>query len=153
VLFAELIADTNFKAQATIAMTVDRIGGLDLESSQVRAVKPESGQISLTSLTLRNNGSAADNFNLSVLGASDGWQVILDRTRVPVPQYNSVSISLSVRVPPNIVSGTVKDIRVIACSEFNPAVCDNVLLTLVYVAPPEPEELPLRYVYLPLVQR
>lgn len=153
VLFAELIADPTFKQQAKINMTIDLIAALDLESSQVRSVTPESGQISLTSLTLRNNGSAADTATLEVLGASDGWQVILERSRVPVPQYNSVGISLSVRVPPNIVSGTVKDIRVTACSELNPTVCDSVLLTLVYVAPPQPEELPLRYVYLPLVRR
>lgn len=152
-VFAELVADPEINARADTRLTIDLVADLDLEASQVRAVTPQSGQISLTSLNIRNNGSAADTVTLAVIGESNGWQVTLGSSQVRVPQYNSRSVTVRVTVPPNIASGTVKDLRVVARSAIDATVSDSVLLTLVYVVPPTPEELPPSKTYLPLVRR
>ncbi len=151
-----LLSDPSITAQAIERLTVAQVAKLNLTSSQSRRVSPGE-TVSLNNLAVINLGSAYDTFNLAVVGASNGWEVVLGQTSLGVDRGDPGAVSVQVKVPPTVASGTVKVLQIEATSRNDATVRDIVQLSLVYIAPTVPPivtPVPVKLkVYLPVVQR
>ncbi|MEI6180790.1 MAG: hypothetical protein WCP31_08545, partial [Chloroflexales bacterium] len=151
-----LVSDHSITAQAIERLTVAKVAGLNLTSSQSRRVSPGE-TVSLNNLAVINLGSAYDTFNLAVVGANNGWEVVLGQTSLGVDKGDPGAVSVQVKVPSTVASGTVKVLRIEATSRNDATVRDIVQLSLVYIAPTVPPivtPVPVKLkVYMPVVQR
>jgi uncharacterized membrane protein len=145
------LSDDGVEGSATIDLTVSQVAGVDLAASQIRAVTPESGNLRLNNLVLRNQGSAVDTFDLEVEGLSGDWDVQLSPSSYALDKGDLLrGVRVTVTVPADVSPGELRTFRVVARSRFDGTATDNVVLTLVYVKDVRPIE---RKQYLPLVRR
>jgi uncharacterized membrane protein len=136
---------------ATEEPTVGQVAEVDLSAAQVINVTPRSGEVTLNSLKLENLGSGPDTFDLT---ASDDlrWTISIDPRSVSIAALSDYPVvQVKVRVPTNIVPGTVNRVRITATSRFNPEVSSTIEAIFVYnegyIGPPL-----LRKLYLPMVR-
>jgi uncharacterized membrane protein len=148
---ATSITDATVKDDVGDDIGVGRVAALEFTADQARAVTPTSGEIRLDDLVLSNNGNALDLFDITVLGADDGWKVrVLDLDAISAKETDQ-NIAIWVTVPPAVEAGAIKTITIRASSRFDSTVKGEVSLRFLYVAPAV--KLPNTFTYLPLVGR
>lgn len=146
--------DPAVKDSAVGEFTISLVAGSLLSTNQQRAVRSNSGQVTLRTLALKNIGSSPDTFDLSyedVAGVPGGVTVSLSPTVVPLDVGEERrSISLRVTVPASIPPGGVRQVRVIATSRLDPSARSSVIIELSYLDVPPP---PGRKLYMPMIAR
>jgi uncharacterized membrane protein len=148
---ATSIVDPDVTDSAGDDIVVGRVAALQFTADQSRVVTPTSGEIRLNDLALSNNGNALDLFDITVVGANDGWKVQVISLDAIGPKETDQNIAVRVTVPSTLAPSVVKTISIRATSRFNPAVTEAVTLRFIYIAPPNVQI--LNPIYLPLVMR
>lgn len=149
---AQLVSDATVKDDATNTITVGRISGVDLSSSQVRLVESGGPPQSLSNLAVNNRGNSFDSFDLTATDVPAGWSVRLTPQTVQADKDSTVRVNVEVTVPAGVEPRTIRIITVEARSRTDPMARDSVQLTLVYnPAVSNPTE--VYFVHLPLVRR
>jgi uncharacterized membrane protein len=117
---------------ATEEPIVGQVAEIDLSAAQVVNITPRSGEVTLNSLKLENLGSGPDTFDLTV---SDDlrWTITIDPRSVSLAALSDYPVvQVKVRVPSNIIDGTVNRVRITATSRFDPTVTSTIEAIFVY---------------------
>lgn len=149
---AQLVSDATIKDDATNTITVGRVSGVDLSSSQVRAVSAGGPPQSLSNLAVSNRGNRFDTFDLTASGVPAGWGVRLTPQAVQVDKDSTARVNVEVTVPAGVAPRTIVDIVVVARSRTDPAVSDSIELTLVY-NPDVDDPGATNFIYLPMIRK
>jgi CSLREA domain-containing protein/uncharacterized repeat protein (TIGR01451 family) len=143
---AQLVSDPAVNDDATDTMTVGRVFGVDLSSSQARRIAAGGPAQGLSNLVVNNRGNALDTYDLTATGVPAGWRVRLTPSTVQVDKDSTFRVNVEVSVPDGIERG-VRRITVEARSRSNPAARDSVELALLY----DPQT--RTFVFLPMVRQ